>query len=75
MPRRPAMGMRCPVCKNSQFKEIDLHSGQFFEDIVECRVCETVWSISHGATEIIREPQAQSFLAVNTESVDGQDYS
>ncbi len=67
--------MKCPVCKSQDHLDIDLHSNGFTEDIMECRVCGTVWSVNHGVTEIVRDPQEKSFLEATSESVEGDDYN
>ena len=67
--------MKCPVCKNTQYIEIDLHSEQFSEDIVECKVCGSMWSVNHGATEVVKDVQEHSFLEALSECVEGGDYS
>ncbi len=66
--------MKCPVCKNSKYSEVDLHADGFTEDIVECCVCGTTWSINHGKTEIVRDAQRNSFLEAISERVEGGDY-
>jgi len=67
--------MKCPVCKNSQYVECDLHAEGFAEDIIECSVCGTVWSINHGMTEVVKDAQRGSFLEAVSERVEGGDYS
>jgi len=67
--------MKCPVCKNTQYVEFDLHSYQFSEDIVECTVCGSMWSVSHGATEVVKDTQESSFLEAISECVEGGDYN
>jgi hypothetical protein len=67
--------MRCPVCRNHQQVDTELHSDGFREGITECRVCGAIWSINHGKTEIVKDPQARSFLEVQTECVEGDDYN
>jgi hypothetical protein len=68
--------MKCPVCKtHEQHVDIDLHSAGFAEDIITCQICGTIWSINHGLTEIVMDPQAKSFLEAQTECVEGDDYS
>ncbi len=67
--------MKCPVCKSQDHLDLDLHSNGFTEDIMECRVCGTVWSVNHGVTEIVRDPQERSFLEATSESVEGDDYN
>ncbi len=67
--------MKCPVCRTHEYySEIDLHAEGFAEDIVTCHVCGTVWSVNHGMTEIVRDPQEKSFLSALTECVEGDDY-
>lgn len=67
--------MRCPVCKNHEHVDIDLHSDGFTENIMECPTCGTIWSVNHGVTEIVRDPQEKSFLEAQSESVEGDDYN
>ncbi len=68
--------MKCPVCKtHEQFVDIDLHSDGFSEDIITCRICGAVWSVNHGLTEIVKDPQVKSFLEAQSECVEGDDYS
>lgn len=68
--------MRCPVCKNREEQVgIDLHSEGFNEDIVECKICGSVYSILHGAVEVVKDTQAQSFLEAASECVEGCDYN
>ncbi|MBE0597223.1 MAG: hypothetical protein IH614_08140 [Desulfuromonadales bacterium] len=67
--------MKCPVCKNHKNTTLVLHAEGFTEDIVECRICGSLWSVNHGITEMIRDPQARSFLEGTTECVDGDDYN
>jgi len=66
--------MKCPVCKNTKVIEIDLHSDQFAEDIVECAICGSMWSINHGSTEVVKDTQEFSFLEAVSECVEGADY-
>ena len=67
--------MKCPVCKNSEHHiEMDVHANGFDEDIYECDLCGTSWSINHGVFEIIKDSQARSFLEATTECVESDDY-
>jgi hypothetical protein len=67
--------MKCPVCRTHQQPEsIDLHSGGFSEEIVTCRICGAVWSINHGVTEMVSDPQEKSFLEAVSECVEADDY-
>jgi uncharacterized Zn finger protein len=67
--------MKCPVCKNNEHFDIDLHSNGFTENIMECPTCGTVWSVNHGVTEIVKDPQEKSFLEAQSECVEGDDYN
>ena len=67
--------MKCPVCKNHEFVDTDLHAEGFSEDIMECRICGTVWSVNHGVVEIVKDPQDKSFLQARSECVEGDDYN
>ncbi len=66
--------MKCPICKHQSFKAVDLHSEGFYADILECRVCGTVWSVNHGVVQVIKDVHKDSFLEGSSESVDGDDY-
>ena len=66
--------MKCPVCKNHHYVELDLHFEQFAEDIVECSICGSIWSVIHGAKEIVKDAQECSFLEATAECVEGYDY-
>jgi len=67
--------MRCPICKSQEFHTLKLRSEGFAEDIRECAVCASTWSINHGLTEVVRDNQKNSFLEALTECVEGDDYS
>lgn len=67
--------MKCPVCKNSEYTNLELHADQFAEGIHECRVCGSIWSVNHGITEIVKDTQEKSFLEATTECVEGDDYN
>lgn len=67
--------MKCPVCKtHEQHIDIDLIADGFAEDIITCCICGAVWSVNHGVTEIIKDPQEKSFLEAITECVESDDY-
>lgn len=66
--------MKCPVCNNHEHQQINLHSEQFNEGILECSVCGTSWSINHGLSEVIKDPNEKSFLSALSEAVEGDDY-
>ncbi len=68
--------MKCPVCMtHGQFFEIDLHSEGFAEEINTCRICGTIWAVNHGATNIVKVPQQDSFLSALTECIGADEYS
>ena len=67
--------MKCPLCKSHQQVDTNLHSNGFKEGITECSICGAVWSVNHGVTEMVMDPQIESFLEVQSECVEGDDYS
>lgn len=68
--------MKCPVCKTSEYRqEIDVQTNGFNEEIFTCHVCGSVWSVNHGATGIVKDTQARSFLEATPECVEGDDYA
>jgi len=66
--------MKCPVCNNHDHQQINLHSDQFNEGILECKACNATWSVNHGLAEIVSDPCEQSFLSAISEAVEGDDY-
>jgi transposase-like protein len=66
--------MHCPICKNTETQEIDLHVDGFYEDIHQCSCCGSSWSISHGKAEVVFDAQEKSFLEGVTECVESDDY-
>ncbi len=66
--------MKCPVCKSHNLSEMDLHTDGFAENIIECSICGTLWSVNHGMMEVVRDAQDKSFLGAITECVEGDDY-
>jgi uncharacterized Zn finger protein len=54
--------MKCPICKNNDHVDFDLHSGSFVENIMECSVCGSIWSVNHGSSKIVMDTQEDSFL-------------
>lgn len=66
--------MRCPVCKSHEHLAFELQSTGFAENIVECRICGTIWSVNHGMVEVVKDVQKKSFLEATTECVEGDDY-
>ena len=67
--------MKCPVCKNHEHVDFNLHADGFDEGIIECPNCGTIWSVNHGIIEIVEDPQEKSFLAAQSECVDADDYN
>lgn len=68
--------MKCPVCKTlEEHAEIDLQSDGFAEEINTCSHCGTIWSVSHGVTNIVKDPQRKSFLSALSECIGADEYS
>lgn len=67
--------MKCPVCKGHEQRDTQLHSEGFYENIVECSACGSIWSVNHGQAEIVRDAQKNSFLEAVSECVEGDDYA
>lgn len=63
--------MHCPVCNSHEHSDIHLRSGDFKEDIINCSSCGTVWSINHGLAEVVSQPAGGSFLALQSEGIEG----
>ena len=67
--------MKCPTCKtHEQHSELDLHAQGFNEDFFTCTICGAMWSVNHGATLMIRDPQEHSFLESVGDNVEADDY-
>lgn len=68
--------MQCPVCKShGPHTRLGLRVEGFSEDIVTCVACSASWSVNHGMTEMIVDPQQGSFLSATGESVEADDYN
>lgn len=68
--------MRCPVCKQRNQNIDQFMRGEgFSENIIECDVCGTTWSVNHGVAEVVAEPLACSFMQASTEMVEADDYN
>ena len=68
--------MKCPVCKHHQMhSEIEVHDNGFDEDLFQCDDCGSTWSVNHGLVDVVRDTQRRSFLAAETEPVEGFDNS
>lgn len=68
--------MKCPVCRTyEEYEEIELHSEGFTEEINTCTICGAIWSVNHGATNIVKDPQRKSFLSALGECVGADEYS
>jgi hypothetical protein len=66
--------MQCPICKSYEQQNLDLTVDGFHEEIIQCRVCNSSWSLAHGKAELIDDPQEKSFLEGISECVEGDDY-
>jgi uncharacterized Zn finger protein len=66
--------MKCPICQSVQQVGTELCSDGFKEGLTECSICGAVWSVNHGVTEMVKDPQAESFLEAQSECVEGDDY-
>lgn len=68
--------MKCPVCKNTEtHSEIDVHSNGFDEEIIQCDICGSLWSVNHGVVELVKDSQDRSFLSASSECVEADDYA
>ena len=67
--------MKCPVCKSHEHVELGLHASGFAEEIVTCKICGSIWSITHGMTEVVKDAQKNSFMQATSECVEADDYS
>jgi uncharacterized Zn finger protein len=47
--------MKCPICKNREHIEIDLHADGFSQDARECGDCGTIWTFSGKVLKIIKQ--------------------
>lgn len=73
--------MKCPLCKNREHIEIDLHAEGFSQDARECGDCGGVWTFSGKTLKIIKIgsnkqerkysdficPTCQSILCIETD--------
>lgn len=46
--------MKCPVCKNREHVEIDLHADGFCQDARECGDCGSIWTFSGANLKILK---------------------
>lgn len=67
--------MYCPTCKTLEHSDVHFKTEAFEEDLNKCSACGTVWSINHGAVEIVTDTQEKSFLSPLTECVECDDYN
>lgn len=65
--------MMCPSCRSIEAPNVKLVPTGLTEEIMECRGCGAVWSVSHGMVELLRDPQANSFLARQSDAVEASD--
>jgi len=66
--------MHCPICGSYEQKSLEMKAGQFREELVECAVCSSSWSINHGHAELVVDTQLSSFLEGQSECVEADDY-
>ena len=66
--------MQCPVCSSHENSSIEMKAGQFNEELVECTVCQSSWSVNHGLAEVVVDTQSFSFLEGQSECVEADDY-
>lgn len=59
--------MKCPVCKKNEHVDINLHADGFSENIMECGVCGTLWSINYEGAEVVITSQERSFIGEGSE--------
>jgi len=67
--------MQCPICGSYEQKSTEMKSEQFCEELVECAICGSNWSINHGRAVIVSDPQLSTFLQGQSECVEGDDYT
>jgi len=46
--------MKCPICKNREHVEIDLHAEGFSQDARECGECGVIWTFSENVLKVIK---------------------
>lgn len=66
--------MRCPVCGSYEQSSLAMNSGQLSEEFVQCGICESRWSISHGLAKVFVDTQSASFLEGQSECVEADEY-
>lgn len=68
--------MKCPVCKSHKaHTQIEVHSNGFDEELFQCDICGSTWSVNHGLVDVVKDTQRRSFLEANGEFVEGADNS
>lgn len=66
--------MQCPVCGSYEQNALEMKVEQFCEELVECAVCDSSWSVNHGHAEVVVDTQLSSFLEGQSECVEADDY-
>ncbi len=66
--------MRCPICGSYESSSLAMKSEQFSEELVQCSLCESSWSIAHGLEKVFIDTQSSSFLEGVCECVEADDY-
>ena len=46
--------MKCPLCKNFEHIEIDLHADGYCQDALECGDCGGIWTYAKGELIILK---------------------
>lgn len=62
--------MKCPVCKDRNHIEVDLHSDGFADNIRECGTCGTVWGWNENTRFIVKEGLADEIQRLKAEIED-----
>lgn len=45
--------MKCSICGNKACAEVNLHADGFVQNLQECGVCGTLWTIKGGGTILV----------------------
>lgn len=67
--------MKCPICGSYEHSRLNMRVDQFDEELDECLVCGSRWSVNHGLAEVVLDTQLASFLEGQTECVEADDYN
>jgi len=67
--------MKCPICKNREHIEIDLHADGFSQDARECGDCGSIWTFSGKVLKLIKgrdhtkKPRYSNFICPTCKSI------